>query len=532
MDRMSIVVINVDHLPPFLLGVYGNSVLPTPAVDSFAGQAFLLEFAMCRGEVKSIRAYDRKSWFEKFHNSDSATLWLTWEASPDSSDTKLDSDLHRTIRLPMLAPAQCVEEWTQSSLAGYVESVIAALESEVEDHFGLDASNTNIWIDLPLMSVTWDAPLKWRQYLSGEDDPEIITDTVPPSFRLVQVDESGPHNESLVLRNDDASIGFDPDQLLGFEQACGAQVMLLDHCFEKLLSRIESTGWGGLATIVLTAESGFALGEHQQIGWSEDSLQIEQAQVPFLVRPSGYLDYPIRVPGLQAKSEWLDFVAVQELTSFHDGVKDDEQWLEASGQQFSWQDYSLFGHDFEEAVPVVRASVDALPNPYHSESSGVEPFGKDGSVVDEVVVAGSSNISSMPTSAEVSAEVSAALPPPRRTAVLTWSEDQVAVRTNSWGFLWRRDDQVQLYVRPDDRFEQNNAADRRQRLVEQFQLRMLDFFAVLAPQAVVPDWLASHIHAVERSVDSGTMAGEEVRVTKDIAKTLEQLPVDFWISAR
>jgi arylsulfatase A-like enzyme len=112
------------------------------------------------------------------------------------------------------------------------------------------------------MEGPWDAPYELRSRLADEEDPE------PP--RLVEPPEAWLTEDG------------DPDVLLGYQQAYGGQVTLLDNCLEILLEAIAASSVSDTTALLATAPRGFPLGEHRYVGRHEGLLHAEWLHVPWL----------------------------------------------------------------------------------------------------------------------------------------------------------------------------------------------------------------------------------------------------------
>lgn len=428
---MSLVVVCVDQLPAYLLGPYGNTMFPTPAIDQLAAQGFTLERGFLQGELLHNRL-SRNQWLSNWQQQD-------WQVTCfDQSEDELDF----ATQIPLEVPRshQNASDWTECTTAIYTSQVLAHMDS-------LPLTDRQIvWIDLPLLRTSWDAPLAWREYLAGEEDPEILTGIQIPNLPH---SSSQPGNLQTV----------DPDIRLLWEQACSAQIMLLDHCLEVLQDWL-AEAWPS-ASILLTSQQGFSLGEHGGIG-EIDNVHSEQTQVPWIFSPP---DQPsaVRIPGVQSTEEWSQLV--QEILSQDRETAAIGQRLEHESQQkLGWCQYSLFGQ----------------------------------------------------------------LPAEDRQAVLCWNQTQVAVRTNLWSFIWSRSPRVQLYVAPDDRFEQNDVADRCHALANLFLRNVGRFGYSLFTQ--LPDdcwWL----QADETQAALPQNSEENPESSREWEAGLADLPEDFWIAA-
>ena len=77
----------------------------------------------------------------------------------------------------------------------------------------------------------------------------------------------------------ESALTWIPDFLLGWQQACGGQVLVLDRCLELLLASIDLQRW----LVAVVAPRGYPLGEHGRLGGT-DTFHSELLQVPMLFR--------------------------------------------------------------------------------------------------------------------------------------------------------------------------------------------------------------------------------------------------------
>jgi arylsulfatase A-like enzyme len=77
---------------------------------------------------------------------------------------------------------------------------------------------------------------------------------------------------------------YDPDLLVGITQAYAAQTMLVDMALGALLAAIETHAARDELLLVVTAPRGFPLGEHRVVGDFESQLYGELLHVPLFIR--------------------------------------------------------------------------------------------------------------------------------------------------------------------------------------------------------------------------------------------------------
>lgn len=426
---MSIVVICVDGLPTHLLGGYGNTLFETPAIDSCVARGITLERCVLSGDREG-RVAVRQHWLESF----AAQGWQVTRFC-HSGAAMDDTEEFSQVVFEFPASPLPAQDWLETGPAIFLSQVLGHLDAA-------PSQRHCVWVDLPLMEVAWDAPVAWRSYLSGEEDPEVLQTTQVPAI----VGEGRDLQSS------------DPDVRLVWEQACSAQVMLLDHCVEVLTDWMKDN-WPN-ASLLLTAEAGFSLGEHGNIGAFPDSVHSEECHVPFVFSPPSQPN-PVRVPGVQCREDWL--VEVGRVVRETEQASQISHQLQARSQAlWQWADYSLF----------------------------------------------------------------ATAPESQRLAILTWSDREMAIRTQAWSFRWEKDRQVQLFAMPDDRFEQNDVADRCQTLAHQFLKNVATFGYCLFPEEFEETWWgqADETHA---TVEQGDLEDRE----SNAELGLGQLPEVFWIAA-
>jgi arylsulfatase A-like enzyme len=146
------------------------------------------------------------------------------------------------------------------------------------------------------MDGPWDAPYDYRARLAEEGDPD------PPAF-------TAPPEQSLAR-------DYDPDLLLGIQQAYGAQVTLLDACLDVVLDAIWTGPQSDSTALIATAARGFPMGEHRYVGREHFPLYGELIQVPWLCYlpdeslASWRIHHTVQPPDLHTTlRQWFDIPA-------------------------------------------------------------------------------------------------------------------------------------------------------------------------------------------------------------------------------
>lgn len=107
----------------------------------------------------------------------------------------------------------------------------------------------------------------------------------PYSFRdeLVEDEDEPPPPTMSTVPTIADSEALDPDELLGIRRAYGGQVKLFDECLAAFLDVFESSGLAENTLLVLLGVRGFSLGEHATIGHYGTRLHEELIHVPCLM---------------------------------------------------------------------------------------------------------------------------------------------------------------------------------------------------------------------------------------------------------
>jgi hypothetical protein len=343
-------------------------------------------------------------------------------------------------------------------MAHYLEQAIDHLAA-----FSLKAHH-RLWLDLPLFSGPWDAPLEWRSFLANDDASEIYSGCQAPHLQR--------HGDG--ISGFDELQGFDPDHRLAYEHAAGAMVMLLDHACEWLEVCLAKLPHGHELAILLTAESGYGLGEHYGIGYSPNSLWSEETHVPVLLHTRFQNQFPARVAGIQNQRHVLNF------------------WLSDLGPDDHSPDSSLNTVAYDSLV---------TRSLQHFNSLNYSIFSTD-----------------------------------YRHIVLSYSTNAVSCRTVTWSFLWTVGQAPKLFVRPDDRAEQNDVATRCRDVVATFQWFLPDIAHALGhdPTDLPPlkdkDWLRACETLVADGLSPTALTWEEHTQNLKYQRftALEHLPETLW----
>jgi arylsulfatase A-like enzyme len=265
MPAHNILVAVVDGLRASALGACGNTSFPTPAIDRFASDSFIFDW--CYSASDELADIYRAMW-----HSDGTSLpeqlkslgYSTTLVTDDPSVTEIAAaaDFDHCVQLSAISRDSAANRRAVDiSHTTFVRLFAGAADAATSTVAG---SPRLVWLHSRGMYGPWDAPLELQQSLLDESDPPPVEQTEPPNLVI--------------------SAGDDPDTAFRYGCAYAAQVMVLDECWESLLSAVDTLRGENRWLIALLGARGFSLGEHGRIGGVDSRLYTEQLHVPWLVR--------------------------------------------------------------------------------------------------------------------------------------------------------------------------------------------------------------------------------------------------------
>jgi arylsulfatase A-like enzyme len=285
-------VVVVDGLRASALGAYGNTTFPTPALDRFAADSCLLDF--CFAPSAELREVYRALWYSIAPQrppaaGEGAPSLPQWFAA-NGYDTALIADDSAVLSFV------AANDFDQR-----VEVASSAVPNQNERR-AEDASQTAIArlfaaaCEL-VETASYQAANGPERRSAGQ--PRLIWVhsrgmygpwDAPTELQQSQLDEGDPPPlESITPPEFQLSDADDPDAAFRYSCAYAAQVMILDACWDGLMETLADRLAGKPWLVVLLGARGFPLGEHRQIGGVDHRLYGEQLHVPLLVRfPDGY----------------------------------------------------------------------------------------------------------------------------------------------------------------------------------------------------------------------------------------------------
>ncbi len=300
----SAVVLTIDGLRPPMLGPYGNTWFETPNFNRLAAQSRLFEQCIvdCPDPGFALRSMwnglhvcqvntNNPHLIRAIGESDIETILITADL-PRVTDHP-DDGFDQVFEVDIQPPRGLASSFDATQLATFFAGAIEVIEAIEPPAL--------LWLNCQGLTTAWDAPYTFREQLADSEDPD------PPDLFLPPDLEFNPASD-------------DPDQLLGFQQAYGAQIVLLDQFLGVLLDQLARTTWGSEALFCLTSGRGYPLGEHGVVGFYRPILNAELVHVPLIIRwpkqtHPGFRDRSLVQTGslYRLLGQWFDCVPTDAL---------------------------------------------------------------------------------------------------------------------------------------------------------------------------------------------------------------------------
>lgn len=257
------VVLVIDRLGANMLGAYGSTWFETRNFSRMAARSLVFDHAIT--QTTELTAAYHGLWnsgvdgnlLTQLGESGVSPVLLTDD--PEIANLPTAEDFDRIV--PVISgSANCVAAtMEQTELASFFAQAAQAMTE-------IDAGSC-LWLHSRGLGGAWDAPQQLRKQLADPEDPE------PPMFHQ-------PPSKMFDSQVDD------PDELLGYQQVCAAQVTLIDDFLGVMLDLLE-TEVGESTLFCLFSTRGFPLGEHGLVGESQTeefgSCYSESVHVPMMV---------------------------------------------------------------------------------------------------------------------------------------------------------------------------------------------------------------------------------------------------------
>lgn len=249
----SAIVITIAGLGARWLGAWGCGSAVTPVINRFAAESILWDhaFALHSSPVRQFVEWTGGGlsapggWLSLLGHQGRTTVLMT-----DCPEAAACGEAHfgEVIELQPASKCGLSEGFEETHFGGFMAGAAELLQT-------VPPAGSLVWLHTAGLHLPWDAPLEWRMEFCGEGDPDPPPDPGPPAIRLwagVQ-DATGP---------DPAAA----DLIAGWQQACLAQLRVIDEGLAVLLEALEVDGADRGPLVALAGCDGWALGEHGWIG--------------------------------------------------------------------------------------------------------------------------------------------------------------------------------------------------------------------------------------------------------------------------
>ncbi|MCL2118024.1 MAG: sulfatase-like hydrolase/transferase [Planctomycetaceae bacterium] len=339
----NVICLLVDRLHIGYWGAYGNAEIETPTLDRLAAESFFAD----RFHVDTPDPVRQcRSWWCGVHTlSQNATPTIMAQLNAMRYRTVLVTDDPEVAYSPDAADFTDVQllptpnntvpcdEIDATHLCGMLATIAATAESLARS--GCQSRNLTIakqpyflWCHLRGFDAIWDFPLALREKYCGDGDPAPYSGVIPPYHQgRTQSAECKVQNAE-IIKNDGCgieAIGEVPisEEFDDFRQAAVSAYMggvtMFDELLEMLIGPLRDGELGDETLFLLAGTRGVLFGEHGTIGIPPtDGGQVEPlasplVQVPFALRfPDGFgatvrSDALLQPPDMtRLLYEWLD----------------------------------------------------------------------------------------------------------------------------------------------------------------------------------------------------------------------------------
>lgn len=276
-------MIVVEGMGTGLVGAYGSCTAITPAIDSLAAKGILLD--QCFVDSQNLPQQLASLWTARHALQSSERKWNLWQAVSERENAAWGARLFTDCE----QVASVADDYGCPSVT-LVEPPLAkspASDSSQCSLMSLFAAAAEelasgdpglLWIHSRGLRLPWDAPLELRAKFADPDDPLPPSEIEPPAFDV------GPHT--------------DPDDLVGWGQVAAAQCAVIDEAISALLHTVAGRNDAALWSWLLTSLGGVPLGEHGRVGWGFPQLFGEELHTATIVVPAPPLPIGVRRPEL------------------------------------------------------------------------------------------------------------------------------------------------------------------------------------------------------------------------------------------
>lgn len=438
----SAIIIVLDGLHSAFSGPYGNSWISTPQWDRFACDSMVFD----RYYVNSLdlnRIYgaywcglhpgDELLSPESKHEEESPCVHLPKELREQGYRTILITDDSRISyglytdgfsEIHLLETPEIQELPTDIEETQFYRVFASALDRipRSEPYF--------LWIHLRGFGGNWDFPMDFRMEYVDEGDPPPYPGTKQPVFDYRLLQKS---------RNPQEPTDPDPDELRSVVESYAGGITLFDEILGGFLESLSEIRGASDSLIVLTSSRGFSMGEHRFIGFPEPDSQAGRGNSSLLWGENIHLPLMMKFPDGSGKMN-----RSSALVQTNDVFATLADWF-GLAPFAGFPEHRNFREEIDEEKPIEKIAEETLQ--FRSLLAIIS--GERDSVRDYLLILESGDSG------------------PRGFGMV--SEDWFFHRTVQYGEFSEQNAISRLYVKPGDRFEVNQVADRCEDVVESFE---------------------------------------------------------------
>ncbi len=257
-DPPTFVVLTIDGLNSFMLGLYGNTMLETPAFDKVASAGIAFDFALshsCELTDSMRQLFSTSNGSNISECAAGRSVFVSDCAATAQSAQEAQFETIIDIANELDSTNHIANEIGQTRAASFFSAALEAVEQIQPGDL--------LWLHLSGLSQSWDAPLNLRKQFVGPDDPDAYDSHEPPSQTF------------------DSEVD-DPDLLVSIQAALTAQISVIDQLLGVFLRFVSEHPVASKAHLAITSPRGYSLGGGGQIGIGT-SLTSESVHVPLLL---------------------------------------------------------------------------------------------------------------------------------------------------------------------------------------------------------------------------------------------------------
>jgi hypothetical protein len=292
------VIITIDGWGTNLVGAYGNALCETPHLDAIAAHAAV--FDRCWTSSLAVEETLRSI----------ATGCHPLQANPPNlllGDELRHAGLATLFMTddPVVANGRWLESMDEALLIDPDEEAITSLMGPESSEALPEAA----WTETRLARFLQAALGEWTRRRDRREGRPALTWLhlsglssrwdAPYDYRLrlCDLEEDPEPPREMRPAAFQVTAATDPDQIFGTACSVAAQGILIDQLFSWLDPLLHAEDSRGQCLWIILGTRGFPLGEHQSVGYPQPQPYAEQVHVPLLIQP-GLLPLGLRIPEL------------------------------------------------------------------------------------------------------------------------------------------------------------------------------------------------------------------------------------------